>query len=203
MLNNKFKISARLANKYIFFEILPSFLFGVIVFVFILLMFQALRLTEFVLIHGVEVTTILKIMGYLSISFFPVILPMSLLFAVLLTYVRLSHDSEVVALKALGLNHFHIAMPAFVLSIVVSIVSAHTSFELAPWGNRKFEVLINKMKKTKAATTLRAGVFSEGFFDLVIYTNDVNEKTGELKKVFIYDERNPNHHSLLFLKKDN
>ncbi|MBT4760931.1 MAG: LPS export ABC transporter permease LptF [Bdellovibrionaceae bacterium] len=179
----------RLAMKYIFFETLPSFLFGVVVFVFILLMFQALRLTEFVLVHGVELQTILKIMTYLTVSFLPVILPMSLLFAVLLTYGRLSHDSEIVAFKSLGLNHFHIALPAFVLAICASIASAHTSFSLAPWGNRKFEVIIDKMKKTKAATTLRAGVFSEGFYDLVIYTNDVDEDTGELKKVFIYDER--------------
>lgn len=65
--------------KYIFFEILPSFFIGVIVFISILLMFQALRLTEFVLVHGVALRTVGEIMLYLSVSFLPVIFPMSLL----------------------------------------------------------------------------------------------------------------------------
>ncbi|HVK62098.1 MAG TPA: LptF/LptG family permease, partial [Bdellovibrionales bacterium] len=88
---------AKLVIRYVLGEMIPTFFIGVIVFVFILLMFQALRLTEFVLIHGVQVTTIVQMMGYLSTSFLPILFPMSLLFTVLLTYSRLSADSEIVA----------------------------------------------------------------------------------------------------------
>ena len=69
---------------YIFSEIAPSFLLGVLVFIGVLLMFQALRLTEFLLVHGIKWATMAKIMGYMSISFLPLLLPMSLLLAVLL-----------------------------------------------------------------------------------------------------------------------
>lgn len=181
----------RLAIKYIFFEMLPSFLLGVFVFVFILLMFQALRLTEFVLVHGVSIKTITEIMTYLSVSFLPVILPMSLLFSILLTYGRLSQDSEIVAMKSLGLELAHLLAPALLLAIVTTILSAQTSFYLAPWGNRQFEVLINELSRAKASVTIREGVFSEGFFDLVVYANKVDSNEGHLKNVFIYDERNP------------
>lgn len=179
----------RTAIKYIFFEMLPSFLLGVFVFVFILLMFQALRLTEFLLVHGVKLETVAQIMGYLSISFLPVILPMSLLFAVLLTYGRLSSDSEIVSMKALGLNMKHLSFPALLLAFIVALGAAETSFYLAPWGNRRFEVLINELGRLKAGATIREGVFSEGFFDLVVYANQVDSKAGTLEKVFIYDER--------------
>lgn len=181
----------RLAIKYIFFEMLPSFLLGVVVFVFILLMFQALRLTEFILVHGVSMKTIMEIVIYLSVSFLPVILPMSLLFSILLTYGRLSQDSEIVAMKALGLELEHLLAPALLLAIVTTILSAQTSFYLAPWGNRQFEVLINELSRAKASVTIREGVFSEGFFDLVVYANKVDSNQGHLKNVFIYDERNP------------
>lgn len=181
----------RLAIKYIFLEMLPSFILGNLVFVLILLMFQALRLTEFVLVHGVQVATLLKIMSYLSISFLPVILPMSLLFSILLTYGRLSADSEVVALKSLGLNLWHISLPALLLAFLTFLLSAQTSFYLAPWGNRQFELLITELGRLKASATLKEGVFSEGFFDLVIYANKVDSKEGVLQHVFIYDERDP------------
>ena len=162
---------------------------GVFIFVVILLMFQALRLTEFVLVHGVGLRTIGEIMLYLSVSFLPIILPMSLLFSVLLTYNRLSNDSEIVALKALGLSMGQLTIPALMLAGAATLMSAQTSFYLGPWGNRKFEVLINDLGRQKVGATLREGVFSEGFFDLVIYANKVDSKVGLLRDVFIYDER--------------
>src|SRR5690606_16316942 len=111
-------------------------------FVFILLMFQVLRLTEFVLVHGVDWKASLSIMGYLTISFLPAVLPMSLLFAVLLTFSRLSSDSEIVAFKATGLHLGYLLVPALLLGIMVAAFSAHTAFFSAPWGNRQFEVMV-------------------------------------------------------------
>lgn len=174
---------------YIFREMLPILLMGVFIFVLILLMFQALRLTEFFLVHGVKAETLLNIMLYLSISFLPVILPMSLLFAVLLTYGRLSSESEIVAMKSVGLNMKHIGFPALVLGIIIALISAKLSFQIAPWGNRQFELLTAKIGQSKASIVLREGVFSEGFFNLVVYANKVNSEKGLLEDVFIYDER--------------
>lgn len=176
------------AAQYIFFEMLPSFLMGVLVFVSIILMFQVLRLTDFALSHGVDLFTIGQIIGYVVISMLPALLPMSLLFAVLLTYGRLSSDSEVVAMKASGIHMATILSPAVILAVLVSIVSAQTSFYIAPWGNRQFEVLFSKVGSTKAGITIKEGTFAEGFFEMVVYANKVNSETGELESVFIYDE---------------
>lgn len=183
-------LRARLLIRYVLAEMIPTFFLGVVVFVFILLMFQALRLTEFVLIHGVKLTTVLQMMGFLSTSFLPILFPMSLVFTVILTYGRLSADSEIVALRAAGLSMASIATPAFLMSILVAILSLQTSFHIAPWGNRQFEVLVTKLGSMKPGVTIKEGTFSEGFFDLVVYANKVDNKAGILSDVFIYDERN-------------
>ena len=163
-------------------------------------MFQLLRLTEFVVAHGVGVETIFKMMGYMTISFLPVILPMSLVFAVLLTYGRLSADSEFIAFKSVGLNSIQLTVPAIILAVGATLGALQTSHTLAPWGNRQFESIINKLKSMKASVTIRAGVFSEGFYDLVVYTNAIDSETGLLKKVFIYDERNPDYPMTIIAK---
>jgi lipopolysaccharide export system permease protein len=177
------------ATQYIFFEMMPSFMMGIAVFVFILLMAQVLHWTEFVLVHGVSLSIVGRIVSYMSISFLPAILPMSLLFSVIMTYSRLSQDSEIVAFRASGMSMTSIAMPALLLGISVAIISAQTSFHVAPWGNRQFELLISKVGQSKAAAVIREGTFSDGFFDKVVYANEVNSRTGELKDVFIYDEK--------------
>ena len=184
-----FGIRGSKAIQYIFFEILPSFLLGLVVFVSIILMFQVLRLTEFALVHGVDLKTISQIVGFICISMLPALFPMSLLFAVLLSYGRLSSDSEIVAFKASGLHMGVLTAPAVIIALLVGVLSAQTSFEIAPWGNRAFEVLYAQIANSKAAAVVKEGTFSEGFFDMVVYANEVNSDKGTMKKVFIYDER--------------
>lgn len=182
-------LKARRAQLYIFKEMLPSFLLGVIVFLLILLLFQALRLTEFVLVHGVKLDTILALITYMMVSFLPVILPMSLLFSILLTYNRLSHDAELTALRASGLSMAYLTFPAILLGLIISFISLETSFYIGPWGNSKFELITSKIGRSKAVATIREGTFSTGFYDMMVYANKVDSKKGLLEKIFIYDER--------------
>lgn len=168
---------------------IPSLIIGIIVFLSIMIMFQAIHYTEFVLIHGVGLAVVGQMLGLICISFLPALLPMALLFSVLMTYGRLSQDSEIVAFKAAGYHTGWILMPALFLGVIVSLISAQTGFHLAPWGNRQFEILISRLEQSKASAVIREGTFSEGFFDLVVYAKEVDSKNGKLKKIFIYDER--------------
>lgn len=178
------------AVQYIFFEMLPGFILGLLVFVAIILMFQVLRLTEFALVHNVPLKTIGEIIGYVIISMLPGLFPMALLFSVLLTYGRLSQDSEIVAMKASGLPMGTLILPAIIMASLVGLISAQMSFSIAPWGNRRFEVLYTNLANTKASAVVKEGTFSEGFFNMVVYANQVDSDKGLLKKVFIYDEKN-------------
>jgi lipopolysaccharide export system permease protein len=113
---------------------------------------------------------------------------MAVLFAVLLTYGRMSADSEIVAFKSSGISMLSLSWPALLLGALMSVASLHTSFELSPWGNRRFEVLLTELSSTKAGTTIKAGVFAEGFFNMVIYAAEVDSRSGLLSKIFIYDD---------------
>lgn len=189
------------AARYIFSEIVPGLILGTMVFLLLMVVFQGLRLTEFVLIHGVSLKVVGQILGYQCISFMPVILPMALLFAVLLGYGRLSGDSEIVAMKAAGLSMWSLSVPAITIGLLVAIVSAQTSFYIAPWGNRQFEVLLSKFGSSKASIVIKEGTFSEGFFDLVVYAGKIEPKTGVMESIFLYDERNESSPLTIVAKK--
>lgn len=178
--------------NYILFEIVPSFFIGLLVFVGIILMFQILRLTDFAITHGLSLATLCEVIAYVVISMVPALLPMSLLFSILTSYSRLSQDSEIIAMKASGISMWGIISPSILFGLLVALASAQTSFQIAPWGNRQFEVLYSKLAHTKPAASIKSGTFSEGFFDLVVYTNKVDTESGMLNDVFIYDERDSN-----------
>ncbi|MBY0313952.1 MAG: LptF/LptG family permease [Bdellovibrionales bacterium] len=176
---------------YILGQILPTFMIGIMIFIFILLMFQFLKLTEFILVYDVSLKHISQLIINLSFSFLPIILPMSLLFAVLLTYSRLSADSEMVAFRALGYTPRYLTLPSLFFSIIICIVSGQTLFNLGPIARSNFDSLLSAIGNQKIISGVSPGTFSENFFDLVVYTNEIDKKTNTLKDMFIFDSRNP------------
>lgn len=176
---------------YILGQIIPTFLLGIFVFIFILLLFRFLKLTEFILIYNVSPLNVVQLLVNLSVGFLPIILPMSLLFSILLTYSRLSADSEMVALRALGYAPSTISLPAILFSFVVFLISIQTVFFLGPLAQTKFEEMLNSIGSQKVMSSISEGTFSESFFDLVLYTNEIDKEKNLLKDLFVYDRRNP------------
>ena len=156
----------------------------------IILSFEALRLTEFIFSHGLSSIYILKIMFYMAVTFLPVLVPMSLLFSVLFAYSRLSREAELIAALSLGISGRKLALPGIAFGFAISLASLKINQEIAPWGTERLEHTIKTISQKKAAASIKSGVFSQGFFDMVIYANQVQGDRGLLSEVFIFDETN-------------
>lgn len=176
---------------YILTEVLGPFFGGILFFCFVFLMFQALRLAEFFIIHGIAGMLLLKMIGLLILSFMPTALPIAFLIGILIAFGRLSNDSELIAMKANGISLYRITLPIVVLSIVVSVISLGLNTEWVPWGDRLFKSTLIKVSNTKVVTSIREGTFTTGFFDLLLFTDHVDKKSGKLQRVFLFDEREP------------
>jgi lipopolysaccharide export system permease protein len=176
-------------TKYMAVEVLGSFLMGTAIFLFIMLTFQAIRLSEFIVVHQVGMKDVLKLSAYLMLSFIPIAVPISFLFSVLMGISRANSEGEVVALQATGVSLGQIFLPLGVFSVLVSAVALYSALISVPQGNRRFELLIEKLGNERVMAALKPGVFHQGFFGLVIFTEQIIPVKNELQKVFIYDER--------------
>src|SRR5438132_1127911 len=145
------RISERLAHSrlrhlkplkidlYVLTEVLGPFLGGVIFFSFIFLMFQALRLADFFIIHGVPAMILGKMAALMVLSFMPISLPIAFLIGILVGFGRLSADSELVAMKANGIRVYRLATPTLILASVVVVLSLGLNLTWVPWGDRLFK----------------------------------------------------------------
>lgn len=176
--------------KYIFKELFPPFFIGAMVFTFILIMFQVLRLAEFMVVHGVSFFTVLKLTFFLVLAFLPITVPISFLFSVLIVFSRMSSDSEIVAFKASGISIFKLMKPVLAFSFVVSLITLYVSFHGGPWGNRTFENYVHKIGSKKAAVNLKEGFFNyELGNNFVVYSKKIDSENNVMNDVFIYDGR--------------
>lgn len=176
-------------DRYILEEVIGNF-FGASIFIlFILLMFQALRLAEFFIVHGVAGFMLGKLAFYMTLSFLPTTLPLAFLISVLLTFSRLSLDSELIAMKCSGVSMYRTAMPLVFLAVVVTTVSIALNIDWVPKGEMAFKKTEIKIRNTKAVSAVKEGAFTSGFFDLLIFADKVDQKTNRMHRVFIFDER--------------
>jgi lipopolysaccharide export system permease protein len=181
-----FKI--RKFDRYLLQETTQPFLGGIIFFISIFLMFQFLRLADFLIVQGVSITPVLKLMGALTLTFMPLGLPISFLMAVLSGFGRLSQDSELVALKASGVSLHRMSVPVWVLATVVVIFSLGLNLSWAPRAEFRVQQLLFEIGNNRLKSAIKEGTFT-GFYDLLLFTDHYDPVSREMKNVFIFDER--------------
>ncbi len=199
-IRRRIRFRPTLIDAYVLTEVASPFIGGIAFFLFVFLMFQALRLADFFIVHGIPGAILLKMTSLLIVSFLPTSIPLSFLIGVLVAFGRLSADSELVAMKANGMSLFRLSFPVLGLSVMVSIVSILLNLEWVPWADRTFKNMLVRVGNTKVVSSLREGSFTSGFYDLLLYADKVDPKTNQMKKVFLYDEREPKNPMVVVAK---
>jgi len=82
------------------------------------------------------------------------VIPMSMLLATLLTFGKLSANSEITAMKSGGLSFQRIMVPVIGLGIIVSLLSFCTSQFVTPWSNKQYDYIEKTLIKKEKATDI-------------------------------------------------
>ncbi|MBE9045017.1 LptF/LptG family permease [Pleurocapsales cyanobacterium LEGE 10410] len=163
-------------NLYIVKELFLPFLFGMGIFTSLGLsigaVFELIRqVTDSGLFWGVAAKVlILKMPEYIVLAF-----PMSILLATLMTYSRLASDSELIALRSIGVNVYRLIMPAIAFSLCIVTITFLFNDFVAPAANYQASVTLKEaLGKTRPSFQTENILFDE-------YANI--EKNGETREV--------------------
>ena len=188
------------ASVYILKEIVPIFLIGLMVFTVILLMDKILKLIELVVNRGASLSNILMLFLFISPSFLILTIPIAVLLATLLTFGRLSSDSEITAFKASGMSLYQLFIPISVFALCTFLLSSFLVFYGLPWGNRGFKSTLLLIARSKADIEIKERVFSDTFSGLVVYVDRVPLQGKRMEGVLIYDERDKEKSNTIIAK---
>ena len=141
--------SIPLIDRWLIAQILPPMLFAISAFTVISLsvgvMFDLIRkIVEF----GLPLFLAIKVLFFSLPSFLVLSFPMAVLLSTLLAYGKLSANSELLALKSLGIKTSRIIAPAIAVSILMTGLTFYFNDNLVPKSNKLAE------------STLRAGIGS-------------------------------------------
>lgn len=127
--------------------------------------------------HGLTLAQILRAVPLFVPSTLPLTIPATTLFASCVVYGRLSHDNEVVALKAAGVHLFTVVRPALLLGALTTALTAglyHTTIPLTQ--QRFYEQVLADPEEVLYNTLRRDRCLRHQSLPYVLYVKDVQGK---------------------------
>ena len=175
--------------RYIFREMLPPFGINLIFFSFIFLMTQIIQIMNMVVNHRVGLSVIGWMILYTLPFFMEFIIPMSVMMSVLLTFLRLSGDNEILALKNGGLSVYDLLPPVMLFCLIGALLTASMALYGLPWGRMSIKKLTIQVAATNLDIGIKERTFNDSFKGVMLYVNKMDTKTRTLIDVFIEDQR--------------
>ena len=185
------KISS-IIYRYVFKEMIPPFIINLMFFTFVFLMVEMLKVTNMVVNYRVGVFTVLIMLAYSTPYFLTYVIPMSIMIAVLLTFLRLSGDNEIVALKTSGMSIYGLLPPAMLFCLLGCLLTLFMTVYGMPWGRLSFKELSYKIVSSNLEIGLKDRTFNDSFEDVVLYVHKIDPESKELQDIFIEDKRSQN-----------
>ena len=187
--NNIFPL---ILDKLILNEVGKPFVFGILIFTMIFisadLLFQAARL---MIQRGISFWVVSRLFCYRIPEVIGLTLPMSALLSALLGFSKLSANSELIAIKSMGISFKRILRPVIIASVMVSIATFLWTEFITPYTSlaannlMQYEIMKNQSKLVKDKMFLREE--RDGKLRRVFYVDRLNIMEGTLEGIVVQE----------------
>ena len=127
-------------SSYIFIQILKGCSLIFFIFVSIAWLLQLTRLISLTNLIQVDIITIIILSFYLLPYLITIIMPFVLIFGILLCFIKLHRDRELIAIYTLGLNENTLRKPIIIFTIIMTLIFILLSFYFSPNVYKKYKI---------------------------------------------------------------
>ncbi len=177
-------------GRYVFCNLFVTMLFATIAVTMTIWVTQSLKLLDMVINAGAPFAVFVWMMALTVPTFIGVIMPIALVGALLFSYNKMLMDSELVAMRAIGLGPWRLAAPALVLGVIVVVAVYFLNTYASPYANRELVRLQYAVRHEFATVLIREGSFNEITPGLTVYLRK-RQENGEMQGLLVHDTRQP------------
>ena len=175
-------------TSYVLRELAGATLYVTLVLAGVVWLSQSLRFVDLIINRGLSFLTFLHLTLLLVPVFLSLLLPIAVFCAVVYTYHRLTIDSELVVLRAIGLSQIDLAKPALILAAVVTVLCYAITLYLMPMGFREFKDRQFTIRGDYSHVLLQEGAFNTLGRGLTVYIRS-RQPDGQIFGILVHDNR--------------
>ncbi|MGB8622968.1 MAG: LPS export ABC transporter permease LptF [Paracoccaceae bacterium] len=175
-------------DRYLLSQLTVLFGFFSLVLVSVYWLNQAVRLFDRLIGDGQSVMIFLEFTGLTLPNVIHIVLPVAAFAATLYVVNRMTTESELVVVQAMGYSPFRLARPVFVFGVMVAILVAILNNVLVPVSRARLSERQEEISQNISARLLSEGRFLHPSKDVTVFIREITP-LGELRDVFISDKR--------------
>lgn len=156
-------------------------------FLCLILLGRLLQLRDLFMGQGVTFLDLLKLFVYLSPFFLIMLIPVSCMLGLFLTFLRMGADRELISLRAGGLSIWPLLPAPMLLCLLCSALTLWISLSGISWGMDNFRQTVVELARHKTSVNVQPGVFNTSFPGLTVYARQADPGSGQLQDVFVLD----------------
>lgn len=174
---------------------------SVFFFVGFLLTTQLFRLMRIVTRKGIDFTLMSEIFMQIAFSFIPMAVPISILFAMIYCLNKLSEDSEIVAIRAMGVNKSKMFMPFFIIAVMSAVCVFGLNRRIIPLMTKDFKNTIQVLTSKGFLADIKKEKFYTDIPNVTLFSEDVYDDGKKLERVFIKFRQKDGKDRVIFAKR--
>ncbi|MFN4079815.1 MAG: LptF/LptG family permease [Saprospiraceae bacterium] len=136
---------------------------------------------------GISIFLLAELIGYLSVSTFPMALPIAVLLSSVMVTGNLAERYELSSFKSAGVSLLRIMRSLVIASAMIAIFSYVCSDFLIPKANLQFKSRLYDIRKQKPALAVEPGIFNEDFRQFVMRVGRKDRKGDGISEILIED----------------
>ncbi len=190
----------KILERYIVKEALINFAISLFALTGILLTARILKFADLIVNKGVVFSQVALVFVAIVPTFLEIAIPMATLLGIMLTFARMSGDSEIIVIRASGISLYQLIRPVILFGVITSCLSFGVSYWARPWGFYTLSDTLLDIARSKTTSGLDAGVFNR-LGKLILYAEDISFADGAMKHVLIDDQRDPMERKIIIAKR--
>jgi len=115
-------------------------------------------------------------------------LPVALVLGTVITCSRQSTDNELTVAQACGIDQRVLGLPFLALGLAGTLLSIYLTADVAPRSLRQLKALRSRILLQEATLQIKPHIFITTFPNILLYVQDVDERTGDWLGVFILQQ---------------
>jgi len=173
-------------DRYVLTKTLGPLLACIAIALIAMLLERMLRLLDFMLDKGGPFYLVLKMLANLIPHYLGLAIPAAFFVGMLLAVMRLSGDSELDAIHAMGVGLRRLLLPLVGLAVVLLVATAIIIGLLQPYTRYAYRALVYTATHTVWNSALERGTFFTGLGNLAIMVDDIADGGRKLTGIFLH-----------------
>ena len=179
----------KLLYSYLATEMLAPFFASFVIMNGVFFLVKLIPVLNVVLELEITFVDFVRLFLYLFPNMFLYSIPMAAMMGVIISFTRLSADTEILAFKASGISLYQMIPPVLLVSTAIALLTSYFSISLIPKSEIALKQLMFQVAKEKIDKGIKEHQFTEALGDLVVYVESIDKESGKWGNVWVSDMR--------------